>query len=206
MFLVPSKRGSQSAHVMSHGSQLAEMTSLKTCWRRWVHIVDLFARRRPARRKVDPQSYRVLHKELVGHCQALAASANAVDAAFLRYLLNLVQPWLSPSVLARADSEILMDLLVRCRQAERQLGIWSWAQALTGRALLVLILSLLVFIAVLALGSTGDFWQIALDRIRDGSDDIWVAVKRTSEVERLSVVGIILIIVSIIAVSRTARS
>jgi hypothetical protein len=206
MFLVPSHHGPQSAHVMSQRGESAEMTSLKTRWRQWVQIVDLFACRRPARRKVDPLAYASLHKELMQNCRTVAASANAVDAVFFRYLVDLVQPWLSPTVLARADTEILLDLLVRCRQAERQLGIWSWTHPVGGWLVPMLIFSLLAFIGLLALGTTGDFLQIALDRLHVWSDDVWIAIKRTSEIERLSVVGIILIIVSIIAVSRTARS
>ncbi len=53
---------------------------------------------------------------------------------------------------------------------------------------------------------TGGSWHLVLDWLRGWSDDIWFAVKRSSDVERLSFVGIVLIIVSIFTVSRTARS
>ena len=99
-----------------------ETAVLKTRWRRWLKIVELFASERPARRRVDPEAYGMLQKELVTTCRSLAAAANEVDGAFYRYLEDLVQPWLSPLVLWRADREILCDLLVRCRQVERALA------------------------------------------------------------------------------------
>ena len=77
--------------------------------------------RAPARNRVDPQEYATLHRELIANCRALADSANDVDAAFYRYLEDLAQPWLAPSVLDRhcADREILFDLLFRCKHVER---------------------------------------------------------------------------------------
>ena len=98
---------------------LRETIALKIRWRRWVKIVELFARERPLRRRVDPRAYGVLHKELISSCRSLAVSANEVDAAVYRYMEDIVQPWLSPVVLARADREILLDLLDCCQQVER---------------------------------------------------------------------------------------
>ncbi len=191
---------------MQHRGESADIQGLKTRWRRWVHIVDLFAHRRAARQRLDPLAYRELHREIMEHCRVVAASANEVDTVFFHYILDLVRPWMSTTVLARADSEILLDLLARCRQVESQLGLTSWRRRVSDWVVPVLIFSLLVFIAVLALGVTGDFWQLARDRLLNWTDDVWIAIKRTSDVERLSVLGIILIIVSIITVSRTARS
>ncbi len=191
---------------MTHRGESAEIEGLKTRFREWIHIVDLFAHRRAARQKVDPLAYRELHKELIEHCRAIAAPANEVDAVFFHYIRDLVRPWLSPTVLARADSEILLDLLARCRQVERQLGLSSWRRQFAGWALPVLIVSLVAFIGILALGVNGDFSHIALVRLHVWTDDVWIAIKRTSDIERVGVIGLILIIVSIVAVSRTSRS
>jgi hypothetical protein len=191
---------------MRHREESAEIEGLKTRFREWIHIVDLFANRRAARQKVDPVAYRELHKEIIEHCRAIAAPANEVDAVFFHYVRDLVRPWLTPTVLSRADSEILLDLLARSRQVERQLGLSSWRTQVARWALPVLIFSLVAFVGILALGVNNDFSHIALDRLHVWSDDAWIAIKRTSDIERASVVGIILIIVSIVTVSRTARN
>jgi hypothetical protein len=49
-------------------------------------------------------------------------------------------------------------------------------------------------------------WSSALGRLRGWSDDLWFAVRFSSDLERMCFVGIALIIVSMFTVSRTARS
>lgn len=182
-----------------------EIGALKIDCCQWVCIVELFAHRRPGRRQVDPREYAVLHKALIQKCRMLAESGNEVDIAFYRSIEDLVQPWLTPSVLARADQEILRDLLARCRQVEHRLGVRSWLRSVRHWAPRVLVLSLVIAVGILMI-RTGGSWHLVLDWLRGWSDDIWFAVKRSSDVERLSFVGIVLIIVSIFTVSRTARS
>jgi hypothetical protein len=191
---------------MKHGGEPPEIAALKTRWCRWVDIVELFARRRVGLRRVDPQEYVLLHKELTQACRMLAQSANEVEGAFYRYLEDLVQPWLTPSVLARADREILIDLLVRCRQAERQLGVRSWLRSVPAWAPRALVVSLLVAIGILLIGTGDGGWLSGLGRLRGWSDDLWFALRHSSDVERLCFIGTVLIIVSIFTVSRTARS
>ena len=183
-----------------------EVGALKTHWRRWVDIVDLFARRRPGRRRVDPQMYVVLYKALIQECRKLAESANEVEGTFYRYLGDLVQPWLTPSVLARADRDILIDLLVRCRQVERQLGVPSWPRSVRDWAPRAVVVSLIIAVGILLIGAGDGGWHSGLDRLRGWWDDLWFAIKWSSDVERLCVISIILILVSILSISRTARS
>jgi hypothetical protein len=183
-----------------------EAVALRTCWRRWVSVVELFARRRPARRRVDPKTYGILHKELIQKCRSLAASADEVESVFYRYLEDLAQPWLTPAILARADREILTDLLVRCRQAENQLGGRTWAQSVLRVVIPLLLVSFFVFVGLVGLGIADQAGFPILNWLRSWSDDVWFAVKRSSDVERLSVAGFVLIVISIFAVMRTARS
>ncbi len=184
---------------------LRETIALKIRWRRWVKIVELFARERPLRRRVDPRAYGVLHKELISSCRSLAASANEVDAAVYRYMEDIVQPWLSPVVLARADREILLDLLDCCQQVERALMGRSRSLPLPLVLLLASFVSCIVFLWMLDRGITAEAAHVVLSRMRIISDDVWFAVTWSSDGQRLCFVTAILVILSIVSVSRTAR-
>jgi hypothetical protein len=85
--------------------------------------------RRRGSRLVEPKAYRALHQELLAICQGLAAGAEEGEGGYYQRLQEVVQPWLTPSVLARTDQEILVQLLARCRAVEKELGgpPWSWA-------------------------------------------------------------------------------
>jgi hypothetical protein len=184
---------------------LRETIALKIRWRRWVRIVELFARERPLRHRVDPRAYGVLHKELISSCRSLAASANEVDAAIYRYIEDIVQPWLSPVVLARADREILLDLLDCCHQAERAFIGRSRSLPLPLVLLLASFVSCIVFVWILDRGITAEAAHVVLNRMRSVSDDVWFAVTWSSDGQRLCFVTAILVILSIVSVSRTAR-
>jgi hypothetical protein len=183
-----------------------EVVAMKARWCRWVEVVELFARRRAGRRRIDVEGYAVLYKELIQDCRALAESANEVEASFYRYLEDLVRPWMDPGVLARSDRDILLDLLVRCRQAERQLGIRTWLRSIPDWAPRALVMSLVAAAGITLFVAGAGGWLAALDRLRGWSDDVWFAVRNSSDVERLCVIGIVMTIVSIFTVQRTARS
>jgi len=147
-----------------------------------------------------------LHKALITQCRSLAASGDKAEAAFYQDLEQLAQPWLTPRVLARADQEILLDLLVRCRHAEQRLGGRSWAQLLPTGVLPALLVSFFFFLGVLGVGIADQAGFQVLSGLRGWSDDLWFAVKRSSEIERLGFAALVLLAVSIFAVARTARS
>jgi hypothetical protein len=182
-----------------------ETAALKTHWCRWVKIVEHFACRRPARGRVDPQAYARLHQELIRDCRRLAESSDEAEGAYYRSLEDLIRPWLTPSVLARADRDILIDLLVRCRQVERRLGVRWWARKDLRWAAQALLVSLCAAVGFLLVGAS-DGWHSGLDRLRGWSDGLWFAVTRSSDLERLGFIGIVLLIVSIFSVQRSARS
>src|SRR6516165_6932333 len=98
-FARPTKR----APAMTRRNQDPARNALRQSWCRWTETVELFARRRVGRKRVDPQAYAALHRDIIRGCRACAASANDVEAAFYRYLEDLAQPWLDPSILSRAD-------------------------------------------------------------------------------------------------------
>ena len=206
LFLVGGPSISWRPLTMRRRSGSPERLALVAHWRRWVAIVELFALRRPARRRVDRHEYRVLHKELLERCRSQAESANEVEASFYRYLESLAQPWLSPAVFVRADHEILLDLLVRCRQADLQLVGRSWARSIASWVIPTILMSALFLVVLVVLGALDRAGFAVLDRLRGWSDDLWFAVKRSTELQRLSFVGAVLLIVSVVVVTRTARS
>jgi hypothetical protein len=206
MFAVPRGAGVNGVQLLGNRGVPPEVAALKTFWHRWVDTVELFALRRPARRGVETREFGILHNELIKKCRLLAESTNEVEAAFYRYLEDLVRPWLSPTVLARADREILLDLLLRCRQAERQLGGRSWARSVLHWALPALLAGMVIFSLLLGLFIIHRLGFPAVQRLRDFSDDLWFTVTRLTEVERLTFVAVVLLMVSIVALARTAKS
>ena len=67
-------------------------------------------------------------------------------------------------------------------------------------------MSFFVFRWVLDRGITANAASPVLLGLRSVSDDVWFAVARSSDFERLSFVAVVLVAISIITVSRTARS
>ena len=183
-----------------------EIAAFRARWRRWVDIVDRFARRRPNCSGKDMGDYHVLYKSLIQGCRDLAEAGDEGDATFYRRLEDMVSPWLTPGVLARSDREILQDLVIRCREAGRRLGIRSWDLVVPAWMPRVVVVSVVGVAVLLTLVVVSGGWLQALYRARGWTDDIWFAMRRTSEVERLGLVTVILVIVSIYGVSRTARS
>lgn len=187
----------------------AEKIALRRRFSRWAAIVELFARGRPARKRVDPQAYVTLHRELIASCRVLAASANEVEAVSYRYLEDLAQPWLDLAVLDRADRadrDILFDLLFRCKHVQAQLGGRSWIRVLRAWGTPVFLGASFLAIMLLCMGRFSVVLSTMLDRARSWSDDLSIRVNHSTDLERLFVVGLVLIMVTIYAVSRTARS
>ncbi|MGZ3337766.1 MAG: hypothetical protein ACXVBV_20810 [Isosphaeraceae bacterium] len=183
-----------------------EKIALRRRFSRWAAIVELFARGRPARKRVDPQAYVTLHRELIASCRVLAASANEVEAVSYRYLEDLAQPWLDLAVLDRAYRDILFDLLFRCKHVQSQLGGRSWIRVLRARGTPVFLGASFLAIMLLRMGRFSVVLSTMLDRARNWSDDLSIRVNHSTDLERLFVVGLVLIMVTIYAVSRTARS
>jgi len=187
----------------------AEKIALRRRFSRWAAIVELFARGRPARKRVDPQAYVTLHRELIASCRVLAASANEVEAVSYRYLEDLAQPWLDLAVLDRADRadrNILFDLLFRCKHVQAQLGGRSWIRVLRAWGTPFFLGASFLAIMLLCMGRFSVVLSTMLDRARNWSYDLSIRVNHSTDLERLFVVGLVLIMVTIYAVSRTARS
>jgi hypothetical protein len=92
--------------------------SLSAAWCQWVDIVEGFARRKGNRLGTTETDYATLHEAAVAACQACEDATTGETRQLFRALRERVQPWLSLAALARADREILGDLLAHCRHLE----------------------------------------------------------------------------------------
>jgi hypothetical protein len=188
---------------MKRRGEPPELAAFKDRWCRWVDLLERVARHR-RNLGVDLRQYDGLYHDLIRDCRALANAGGEVDGCFYRSLEKLVLPWLTLRTLARSDPEILLDLLTRCREAERSLGVRTWARVIATRAPWVLAISLLVSAGMVSVIGMGR-WQAALDRLRDWTDILWFAALRSSDFQRFCLSGLVIVLASILIVSRTAR-
>jgi hypothetical protein len=188
---------------MGRSNERADLAALTRRWRQWTAVVELFARRRRARRRVNPAAYERLHRELLASCRSLAATANGSRGPLCRNLEALVGPWLTPEALERADGELRVDLLKRCRQSEREFGgrAWVWPRA----APPVLLLTLT---AVLGASAVAVRWLVlpSWPWIEDGLRQVWFAFRTANDVERALTVGVLLTVIAMLLIWRAARS
>jgi hypothetical protein len=183
-----------------------ELVALRARWRRWTAIVELFANRRRGRGRVDPQAYRALHRELTERCRSLAASADEPARSSYQTLENLVQPWLNPGVFAKADREILDDLLARCRRAERELGERTRGLAARRWCAPALMVSAAVAGLFVCAWGAGRGWPPIPGRVRAWSALIWPVLKRWVGPGRFFLSSIVVSPAAHSIVSRVARS
>jgi hypothetical protein len=169
-------------------------------------VVEAVARRRSDLHHMDGQEYRVLHSRITTTCKELAGSGDEARRKLYEDLEATVQPWLSPRVLAHADSEILAHLLVRCRTIERELGGRAWARAIRRPAALALFLIVAATLAVVTVWSARGLRTALAEGFQDVSNAIRLVLWRSSDLEKWSALAVVVILLSIYNVSRTARS
>jgi hypothetical protein len=180
--------------------------ALTTRWSRWTTIVELFARRRPARNRVDPRSFVALRGELIAACRALAASGDDSKRALAESLEGLVQPFLTLRVLEKTDRVVLFDLLVRCRDAERVVRGRPSTGAAGRRVAPLFLTTLFGLAAFLLLGATWGRWIPLWHRMQAWSDAAWISIKRSNDLQWVVLFGVVVVLASIAVISRPARS
>jgi hypothetical protein len=182
-----------------------ELTSpkiVRRLWGRWTQIVELYARRRAGRGRIDPRDYRALHQELLAACRTLASDKKNGQASFYEDLRYLAQPWLTPWVFQHTDREILLDLLERCQAAYKKLGGRRFDQLKQLLLRFGLISTLAATVALLV-------WQVQPRwlPLSDWFDDQWrslvLGAKGLPGWEWLLVLGVLGIVAGMFAVSRT---
>jgi hypothetical protein len=190
---------------MRRGKRSFGSPEVRRCWERWARLVELFALRRPERRRVKGKDYALVHRELLAACRQARTGAEPELQEFYNRLEVLAEPWLTTRTLDQADAEILLDLLARCRAVERQLGSrrrWAAHHRLNPTLLFVFLGCFLLAIVL----ATHSMMQPALLWADDLLDRTLFFIRRASDLQKLFVVAVTLIIVSVIAVSRPARS
>jgi hypothetical protein len=106
---------------MNGPSKATGRTAIPKLWHRWTAVVEQFARQKRGRHRLSEPVYDALHRDLLRVCRCLADASDERGRSFYQGLESLAQPWLKLSALAKADREVLSDLLERCRQIEREL-------------------------------------------------------------------------------------
>lgn len=96
-------------------STTTELGSLKTLWKQWTMIVDLFVRRDLSRRHVRAGDYRTLHARLLESCRL---NLDTHEAKFARRAADIATPWMSVESLNEAPAKLLEDLRKNCLIAE----------------------------------------------------------------------------------------
>jgi hypothetical protein len=176
---------------------------LREHWVQWTAIVSLFARRRPARRRIDPRAYAALRKDLMTTCRTLA-EADGERRSWYLAMEETVRPWLSPRVLARTDREILSTLLDRCRELERELvgrRRWPAWSADFGTVSLFAGGTAAVGLAWVLV----EFGALLFAAGRDAADTAWLAIKYASGFHKQSLVAVLIVIGAIFTIMRSVR-
>lgn len=106
---------------------LNAVAELRSLWQRWTRIVEMFARRQRARRRVDPEVYENLHRDILDCCASLSEMVDDEERLYLESLAQLALPWVTTQSFKQADRDILADLFNRCRAVDRELSgrLWS---------------------------------------------------------------------------------
>ncbi len=164
---------------MSGPGKATERADLRDLWSRWTAVIDQFARRRRGRHRLRGQEYQALHGELLRLCRSLAEGADEQARDLYSRLELVAQPWLTLWALQQADREILLDLLLHCRQAERELGSrrWGWLARVCVKGGLAL-----AAVACLLLLTWGaKVWERLWEWVEDVPRAVRWAVKQPSE-------------------------
>jgi hypothetical protein len=178
---------------------------LRDCWHRWTAIVELFARGRGSRHRLDACAYADLRRELIAVCRSLA-QADGPERRFYAGLEETVNPWLYLRVFESADKEILAGLLLRCREVERKLNgtqsrlawlrHWRPTMAIVaGGAVIGSVVWHLLAMADLPVIYT----------LRDSADTIWLTIKSTDDWQKGCAIAVLVVVGAMFIVSRSAK-
>ena len=165
-----------------------------------------FSHRHPSRHQITRESYEALHKELILKCRSLADRCGSTDPVYYE-LADVVKPWINPQVLSRTDHELLISLLNRCGDIQRQLGgrTWTWSTCISGSSFRMILASVIVATLLLWSGTTEALFSTIIDRLRDWSTLVLVTIKWSNDSQRIFFGGGVLVIVTLIVAVREAR-
>jgi hypothetical protein len=178
---------------------------LRECWCQWTAIVALFARKDPARRRVDPEAYATLRNEVIAACRSLA-EPDGPERPFYASLEQTVRPWLDLRALERTDREILGGLLVSCRDAECQLkgrkSRLDWAGH--WKPAMVIVAGGVVIGGLFWLFPSEGLW--VFNSVRDLAVIVWLKIKYADDWSKGCGIAVMVIVAAIYTVWRSARA
>jgi hypothetical protein len=182
-----------------------ELATLRRHWSQWTALVALHARQRRGAWVVDPQEYQALHRELLVACRALGGAAGARREFYLR-LEELARPWLTSQALEQADRELLLGLLARCQQVEKELQRSSGLGADLRWAVAVVALSGAVAVGILLVWNAGWAWAPAQEWLRGWWQKLVLMARDTGEAWWWFVAGVLVALGAIVVAWRSGRS
>jgi hypothetical protein len=184
-------------------SSLFNVLALRRLWRRWTSVVELYARRLPRSGRVNAATYRALHQDLVATCEKLAVASPNGQRPFYESLRDLAGPWLTTWTLQQSDQELLLDLLARCQQAERQLGGIDWFRSIIRPLATWLAFLVGAVISALVVWYTQPLWGSAMDKLDDSYRQFILSAKRFGALDWVLLAGTVGIVIAMFVVSRT---
>jgi hypothetical protein len=159
---------------------------------------------RGGRRRIDPVSYELIHRELLQMCRERATASDDPARQYYEEMEGLAGPWLTTRALEQAGLEILLDLAERCQRIDRELGGARWRPRLAGLDSIPVRAAL----AILAVGGLLVAWRTT--GARDWADDL-VAVlrfglRRSTQTQQLLAGGFGVALIGWLLLSYTRRS
>lgn len=129
-----------------HQNRSVEISELRTLFSRWIKLLDIFARKRKVRRRMNFQDYEALYSLLLHSCRLQAEQSEGDRRIFFQEMASLIEPWLTLHTFESGKHRILMNLLEQCREIEqilsgrKNLGPSLWRVAQFGLMMLVVCL------------------------------------------------------------------
>jgi hypothetical protein len=119
----------------------------------------------------------------------------------------MVQPWVTPKALARAEPELLHDLLRRCQRVRQELGSWPGAFDFCQKVAPVLFVLGALAVAATAILATRRLERgvfPTLDRLRAWARPLWSAAGPEAIPTWVLVGGVLAILAAVYLVYRAA--
>jgi hypothetical protein len=153
-----------------------------------------------------PEQYAELHGELLQCCRDLAKECDERHRGFYDEVEQLVRPWHSANALGQADRAILVEVLKRCRHAERALGGW-FRLVLVRRLLRMISIGLICGLGLAMIAWAAVRWWLPLQNtLKSARLQITLALGRLGVAERWMIGGTVIVLIFMLLLSRSGKS
>jgi hypothetical protein len=97
-------------------------------WTEWTAVVNGYAQaRRSIKPKMDAEAYKSLHTALMHGFQVKSAIGDEATRMAYHELHSLVSPWVSLGALGQAHRDVIIGLLIGCRELGTSVGLHATA-------------------------------------------------------------------------------